>query len=64
MSTHNIPFSILKKHPKSSQICSYGIVSKGLKNEFDTAVVIESSVFEPLEFYCILLVASTCMEIK
>ena len=26
MSTHNIPFSILKtKHPKLSKICSYGI---------------------------------------
>ena len=26
--------------------------SKGLKNEFETAVVNEPSVFEPLEFYC------------
>ena len=26
--------------------------SKGLKNEFETAVVNESSVFEPLKFYC------------
>ena len=29
--------------------------SLGLKNEFETAVVNEPSVFEPLEFYCILL---------
>ena len=39
--------------PKLSQICRYGIFSKGLKNEFDTAVVDEPSVFEPLKFYCI-----------
>ena len=26
--------------------------SKGLKNEFETAAVNESSVFEPLKFYC------------
>ena len=46
VSTHNIPFS------KLSQNCSYGIFSKGLKNEFETAVVNEPSVFEPLKFYC------------
>ena len=39
--------------PKLSQICNYGICSKGLKNEFETAVVNEPSVFEPLKFYCI-----------
>ena len=27
----------------------------GLKNKFETAVVNEPSVFEPLKFYCILL---------
>ena len=27
---------------------------KGLKNEFETAMVNEPSVFEPLKFYCIL----------
>ena len=54
MSTHNIPFSIDKKNrPKLSQICGYGIFSKGLQNEFETAVVIEPSVFKPLKFYCI-----------
>ena len=26
---------------------------EGLKNEFETAVVNEPSVFEPLKFYCI-----------
>ena len=39
--------------PKSSQICSYGISSKGLKNEYETAVVNESPMFEPLKLYCI-----------
>ena len=28
-------------------------LSKDLKNEFDTAVIIEPSVFKPLKFYCI-----------
>ena len=31
-----------------------GFFSKGLKNEFETAVVNEPSVFEPLKFYCIV----------
>ena len=57
MRTRNIPFSIQKKenHSKLSQLCSYGIFSKGLKNEFETAVVNEPSVFEPLKFYCICI---------
>ena len=46
-------FNIKKEnHPKLSQICSYGTFSKGLNNEFETAVVNEPSVFEPLKFYC------------
>ena len=54
MRTHNIPFSIKTKkitlnYPKSAAI---GCFSKGLKYEFETAVVNESSVFEPLKFYC------------
>ena len=47
--------------PKLSQICNYGICSKGLKNEFETAVVNEPSVFEPLKFYCIWLFLS-CLQ--
>ena len=49
--------SLYKKenHPKSSQICNYGIRSKGPKNEFEAAVVNEPSVFEPLKFYCIVI---------
>ena len=44
---------IKENHPKLSQICNYGICSKGPKNEFETSVVNEPSVFEPLKFYCI-----------
>ena len=42
-----------ENHPKLCQICNYEICSKGPKNEFETSVVNEPSVFEPLEFYCI-----------
>ena len=54
MSTHNIPFSRLKKkiilnYPISAAM---GFCSKGLKKQFETAVVNEPSVFEPLKFYC------------
>ena len=41
-----------KNHPKLPEVCSYEIFSKGLKNEFETAVVNEPTVFEPLKFYC------------
>ena len=54
MSTHNIfIFNIKENHPKLSKICSYGIFSMGLKNEFETSVVNEPSVFESLKFECI-----------
>ena len=44
-------FNINKEnHPKLSLICSYENFSKGLKNEFETAVVNEPSGFEPLKF--------------
>ena len=54
MSTHKMPFLNTKKenHPKLSQICNYGISSKGPKNVFEPAVVNEQLVFEPLKFYC------------
>ena len=60
MSSHIIPFLNIKIkiHPKSCKICSYGICSKGPKNEFETAVVNEPSVFQPLKFYCICSVPS------
>ena len=54
MSTHNIPFSIKKKKItlNYSKFAAMGFFSKELKNEFETAVVNEPSVFEPLKFYC------------
>ena len=42
-----------ENHPKLSQICNYGICSKGPENELETAVVNEPSVFKPLKFCCI-----------
>ena len=55
--TKHTIFNINKKnhpsYPKYNNFCSYGIFSKGLKNEFEIAVVNETSVFEPLKFYCI-----------
>ena len=55
MSTHNIALLNIEKqkHSYLSQICNYGISSMGPKNEFETAVVKEPLVFEPLKFYCI-----------
>ena len=45
----NIIKKITLNYPKSAAM---GFCSKGLKNEFETAVVNELSVFEPLKFYC------------
>ena len=39
-------------YPKSAAM---GFFSKGLKEEFETAVVNEPSVFKPLKFYCMEL---------
>ena len=47
-----------ENHPKLSQICNCEICFKGPKNEFETAVVNEPSVFEPLKFCCIYMVPS------
>ena len=57
MSKHNIPFSVYKENqPKLSQAigCSDWIFSKGLKGEFETAVVNKPSVIQPQKFYCTL----------
>ena len=56
-SNENIQYTIFnmkkKNHPQLSQICSYGIFfSKTFKNEFETTVVNEPSVFQPLKVYC------------
>ena len=39
-----------------------GIYSKGPKNEFQTAMVNEPSVFEPLKFHCTWLIVSVYMK--
>ena len=49
----NIKKKTTLNYPKYDNVCSYGIFPKGLKNKFETAEVNESSVFEPLKFYCI-----------
>ena len=60
MSLHNIPFSLkTENHPKLSQICSCDICSKGFKNEFQTAVVSQPSVLEPLKF-CLYTLSAFC----
>ena len=50
---YNISQYKKENHRELSQTCNYGICSKGFKNDFETAVVNEPSVFEPLKFYCI-----------
>ena len=45
----NIKKKITLNYPKSATM---GFCSKGLKNEFETAMVNEPSVFDPLKFYC------------
>ena len=53
MSTHNISFhNIRKKIILIIPNLQLWIFSKGPKNEFEPAVVNESSVFEPLKFVC------------
>ena len=46
-------FNIKKKTTINySKSAALGFCSKGLKNEFETAVVNEPSMFEPPKFYC------------
>ena len=54
MSTHNITFPIYKKNITLNLAKSavWVFFSIGLKNEFQTAVVNEPPVFEPLKVYC------------
>ena len=52
MSTHNIKKKITLNYPKSAAMV---FCSKRLKNQFETAVVNEPSVFEPPKFYYICL---------
>ena len=58
MSTHNIPFFNIKKKITLNYLKSAAMgFFQGLKNEFKSAVVDEPSVFEPLKFYCTLLLS-------
>ena len=45
----NIIKKITLNNPKSAAM---GFLFQGTQNEFETAVVNEPSVFEPLKFYC------------
>ena len=49
----NIKKKITLNYHKYNNVCSYGSFPKGLKNEFEIAMVKEPSVFESLKFYCI-----------
>ena len=66
MSMHNIPFSKKKKRKSPSIIPNLQLWDffKGLKNEFETAVVNEPSVFKPLKFYCTSHVCWYSLELK
>ena len=44
----------MKITPDYSKSAAMRFFSWGLKNEFETAVVKEPSVFDPLKFYCTL----------
>ena len=55
----NIKKKIAIKYPKFAAI---GFFSRGLKNEFEIALVYEPSVFEPLTVYCMLVLISMSPE--
>ena len=46
---------------KITLIIPYGIFPRDLKDEFEAAIVKESSLFEPLNFYCIILKGSRAL---
>ena len=53
MSTQYTMFNIIKNNNLNySKPAAMGFFSKGLKNEFEKAMVNEPSVLEPLKFYC------------
>ena len=52
----NIKKQNIFNNPKYKIVCSCESFSLGLKNEFETAVVKEPSVFEPLKLYCSIAV--------
>ena len=54
----NMNKKVTINYPKSAAM---GFFSQGHKNEFETAVVNEPSVFEPLKFYCISKGIKACL---
>ena len=52
-SNENTQYTFFRYKEENHPICSHGMFSKGLKNEFETTVVNEQSVFEPLKVYSI-----------
>ena len=44
-----------ENHRYYPRFAAMGFSSKGLNNEFETAVASKPSVFEPLKFYCICI---------
>ena len=52
-SNENTRYTFYNKKSKSPLIILWNF-SNGLQNEFETAVVVEPSVFEPLKIYCSL----------
>ena len=48
----NIKKKITLNYSKYNNVCSYGLLSQGLKNKFEIAMVNKSSVFESFKFYC------------
>ena len=54
----NTKEKITQNYPKSAVL---GFFSKGLNNEFETGMVNEPSVFEPLKFYCIYPTKKKCI---
>ena len=60
-STGNSQYTIFNlkqsKSPLIIQNLQQGDFFKGLKNEFETSIINEPSVFEPLKFYCTCILA-------
>ena len=54
----NVENKITQNYLKSAAM---GFCSNGLKNEFETAMVNEPSVFEPLKFDCICQCEQECL---
>ena len=55
MNTHNIPFLNIKIILNYPQSATMGFVPRDPRTSFETAVVNEPSLFEPLKVYCIRL---------